>query len=346
MSDRNQARQEPETVISVDPNAADASKAVTRRTTDIAAAARGEDEGDGAKPKSPAERDMMKRMRRLGKNLERQFDQRAASREAEWQRERSELMAKIDRITVDGGGGDDRADVAHDAAIKALQEKLEAAYEKGDSKASAQITREMSELDAKYWAAKAAKAGQTTRETATTDTGGTQQPTARAGKGPTAAGSRFITANEDWWDDPDFKVEQSAANTIFLHLTNVEGFDAKDSETFVEVAKQLREKFPKLAVKAGRKGGDPDDDDDPGEDDDVANQDRDADRGADEGHRSTRRAAAGGFQDRGQAKGRNRGGLQTLSKEDIETMKSCRMDPDNDKDVLTFMRERTAMENT
>lgn len=345
MADRNQARTESETEISVDTNAADPTKAVTRRNTDIAAAARGDDEGD--KPKSKAEREMIKRMTRLGKNLERQFDQRLAAREADWQRERSDLTKKLDRLSVEGTGADDAADVAHSAALKALQEKLEAAYEKGDSKASAALTLEISQLDAKYWAAKAAKAGVATREESVDRGSQQQQPQSRAGKGPTVAGSRFIKANEEWWEDPDYLAEQASANAIFIQLTQKEGFDPKDQETFVEVAKQLKAKFPKLEVKAGRKGGDDDDDDeldDPDAERDRGD-DRDRDRGGDEGSRTQRRAAAGGFQDRGAANARNRGGQQTLTKQDIQTMKDCRLDPDNDKDVVQFMRERTALEN-
>lgn len=343
MANRNQA-QSPETVISVDTNAADPAKAVTRQNADLAAAARGDDDGRGRR-KTPLEEQMMKRMNRLGKNLERQFDQRLATEQAAWQRQRSELTAEIARLKVEGGGSDDKADQAHEAAINALKEKLEAAYEKGDSKASAAITLEISQLDAKYWAKKAAAAGQTTRESAAADGSGTRQQQQTERKGPTVAGSRFIKANADWWEDPEYLAENASANAIFLDLVNNEGFDAKSEETFVEVAKRLKAKFPELEVKAGRKGGDPDDADDEGDedDDDADARSQNRDRG-DDNARGTRRAAAGGFQDRGQANNRNRGGQQTLTSADIETMKACRLDPDNDKDVVQFMRERTALE--
>lgn len=337
MAKENQGSNASETRISVDMNAADPDKAVTRTSasSDISRGVR--DDADTDKPRTKAEKELFKRMGRLERNLTRQYDQKMAERDAAHQLELSELRAKLDKVSEDRSG-DDAADVAHEAAINVLKEKLEASYEKGDSKESAAITLQISQLDAKFWAKKAQAAGVVTREAADKDKGKAQAgPTnaqQRQGKGPTAAGSRFITANEDWWDDPAFEMEQSAANTVYLRLVEKEGFDPKSDETFKEVAKQLREKFPKLEVRAGRDDPGPGDDDD---DDEEARQQQ-------QGQGRPRRAAAANMQDRGPANNSNRGGQRTLTKEEIATMQACRLDPNSDRDVVQFLREAAAME--
>lgn len=331
MADKTQGSHTSETRISVDMNAADPTKAVTRSKSDIGEGVR-DNADSGDRPRTKAERDMFKRMTRLEQNLTRQFDQRAANREAEWQREKSELQQKIDKLSVDRTG-DDAADAAHETAIGALKDKLAAANEKGDSAAAADVTAQMSRLDAQFWAKKATAAGVVQREDKGTGAaaGAPAAGAARAGKGPTAAGSRFITANDAWWDDPDYEMEQAAANQVYLRLVQQEGFDPKDDETFKEVAKQVKAKFPKLAIRAGRK--DPEDDDD---DDDVR-------QGADQ---SQRRAPAANLADRGDAGAgnRNRSTSRTLTAEEMKTMRDCRLDPENDRDVVQFLREAQSLE--
>jgi hypothetical protein len=340
MARDNQGSSASETRISVDMNAADPDKAVTRTSPkDIAAQVR--DDADTDRPRSKAEKELFKRMGRLERNLTRQFDQQRADDEARHQRELSELRDQVKKVQVDRTG-DDAADAAHDTAINALKDKLMAAHEKGDSQAAADITLQISKLDAQFWAKKAAAAGVTTRETTTaaTDTGKGAHPTnqqQRAGKGPTAAGSRFITANEEWWDDPAFEAEQSTANTIYLRLVEKEGFDPKSDETFKEIAKQVKAKFPKLDIRAGRDDAGPGDDDD--DDDEARQQERQT-----QGQGRQRRAAAANVQDRGPANERNRGATRTLTAEERKTMEACRLDPNNDRDVVQFLREAAAME--
>lgn len=334
MPDKSQARTTPETKISVDLNAADDSKAVTRTNSDIGRDVRDQDR-DAPSGRSKPEREMFKRMKRLETNLTAQFDQRQAESEARHQRELSELKATYERSGQDRDGAD-AADAAHEAAINVLKDKLAAAYEKGDSAASADITLQISKLDAQFWAKKEKAAGATTREASTERgaAGTTAATTTQRKTGPTIAGSRFIRANEDWWEDDEFLAENAACNAIYIDLVTKQGFDPKDDETFKEVAKRLKEKFPTLAVKAGRK--DPDDE----EDEDA--DDRTNDRG--EGETRQRRAAAARIDDRGPAGERERGNRRTLSKDEIATMKACRLDPENDKDVVAFLREAVALE--
>lgn len=343
MADKNQGDRTSETEISVDMNAADPSKAVTRRAaSDIGKGVRDDADADTGRPRTKSERELFKRMARLETNLTRQFSQREATREAEHQRQISELQSRLDKVQTDRGG-DDAADAAHETAMKALQEKLAASYEKGDSSASAEITRQMSELDAKFWAKKAQAAGVATRDTAAAadkdkdKAAGAAAGGNRAGKGPTAAGSRFIAANEEWWDDPDYSVEQAGCNTIYLKLVEQEGFDPKSDETFREVAKQMKAKFPKLEVQPGRKAASDED-----EDEDVDPNANDARQG--EGRQRRTNAAAQRIDDRGDAGNRNRGSNRTLTAQEMETMKSCRLDPNNDRDVVQFLREATALE--
>lgn len=334
MADKSQAREASETEISVDLNAADENKAVERRaSSDIARSVRDAADTDPP-PRTKVEKEMFKRMGRLERNLEKQFDQKLANREAEWQRERSELKTQIDKLSVDRGGGETQADAAHEAAITALKDKLAAAYEKGDSAASADITLQISKLDAQFWAKKAAAAGVATRENAGTSEGvrrETPQAAAPQSKGPTAAGARFMRANEDWWTDPEFVVEKAATDAIYLKLVSQEGFDPKDEETFKEVTRQLKAKFPNLDVRSGRRGPD---DEEEGEADEVQGNTR----------QTRRPAPATRIDDRGASSAVNRGQRRTLSKEEVATMKACRLDPDNDKDVVTFLREAVALE--
>lgn len=338
MARENQASSASEIAISVDMNEADTSKAVTRRNAaDIAQGVRDDAED---RPRTKAEKELFKRMGRLERNLTKQFDQQRAADQAEHQRELSALRERLDKVNVERGGQDDAADAAHDVAIGVLKDKLAAAYEKGDSQASADITLQISKLDAQFWAKKAAAAGVTTREAAgAAETARrheqqrlSPQQEGRRDQGPTAAGARFIKANDEWWEDPDFHVETAAANAIYLNLVN-EGFDAKDSETYKEVAKQMKVKFPSLDVQSGRKG--------------RAADDADDENGETQGNERQERhpAAAVRMEDRGASSHYNRGGARTLTKQEIETMKACRLDPESDKDVVTFLKEAVALES-
>lgn len=340
MADKNQAASAPEREISVDLNAADPAKAVSRRSSnDIARSVR--EAADKEPPtRTPGERAIFKRMTKLEQNLERQFSQRDAEREARHQRELSDLKERFEKLSLDRGGSETQADAAHEAAIAALKAKLEAAYEKGDSRESADITLQISKLDAQFWAKKAAAAGVATRETADPNKGTTQQRQEQqqqpANKGPTRAGARFISANEEWWDDPEFAVEQAATNTIYINLVSKEGFDAKSAETYKEVARQLKAKFPKLPVVMGRG---------PGEEEDDGDSDDDADSRQDTRRETRRQAPAARLDDRGGQGQRDRSTRRTLTAEEIATMKAIRMDPDKDADVVAFLREAVAYES-
>lgn len=326
------ARRAPETEISVDLSQSDPTKAVDRRNkpADIAASVR--DDEDGTR-RSPTEKHMMKRLNRLQKNITSQFDQKLADQEARHQQELTKLRESYQGVSVERQG-DAEAATAHERAMKAFEEQLAAANEKGDSAAAARITVEMVKADGAYHA----KLAGTKQRADTTGAAAAKTLPAAAEKprGPTPAGARFILANEDWWEDPDYAIEKGAAGQIYIALMNDEGYEANSDDTFEEVARRLKVKFPKLGVVAGKGRRGPEDE--PEDDDEDARQRED--RGQ---HR--RRAPAGAIQDRGEASSRRQSGnRRSLSAQEIDTMRKVGLSPDNDRDVVQFMREANAME--
>ena len=314
---------EPETVITVDLDQADPNRAVARQRprSDIAAATRDDERGTGGR--SRIERDIFKRMNRMQRN----FQQQLAAEQASWQRENAELRRQVETLKVERGGGSGEA-TDHERKMAELEAQLAAAHERGDSTEAAKITAKMTRAEAEYHAkltgtAVRADAGQTPAAAAASP----------AATGPTPAGSRFILANEEWWEDPDHQIEKDAASSIYLNLIRQEGFSADDDETFREVASRLKDKFPKLDVKAGRSRRQADDRD-PGDEDDEEVVTREP-----------RRAAAARFADRGPANARAASrNTRTLTADEVKTMRAVGMDPMKDDHVLRFLREAQAME--
>lgn len=325
----------PETGISVDMNEADPSKAVDRRgaRSDIAEGREAE-RADAPAARTPAEREMFKRMGRYQRNMQKQFDQKLANVEAAHQRETADLKSRLDKLSVErGGAGDGAADAAHERALNALKAELEAAYEKGDSAKSADITLRISRLDAEFWANKAKAAGVATREegrTEGTERQGAQRPAGKA-TGPTVAGSRFINANDEWWEDPEFQIEKDAANSIFVNLRDQEGFDPHDVEMYKEISRRLKAKFPDLDIRSGARR--------------QADEDEGLEDELDEATtRTPRRAPSNRLEDRGTAGDRQRSNRRTLTGKEMETMRKCGLDPDKDRDVVQFLKEVIAEE--
>lgn len=363
MANESQARVAPERVISVDLSQADPKKAIERSAprSDISAHVRDDDDRGsdrrGAPKRSKTEEELFKRMTRMQRSLTKNFDQKLASQQAEHQRELAALRQRYESgVEVERGGAAQLKD-AHEKAMAELERQLADANEKGDSAGIARITAAMIKADGEYHAK---LTGTQVRKDVTGEdpNRGGQQRQAPAAKGPTPAGSRFILANEDWWEDPDHEIEKAAASTIFLGLVQNEGFSDNDDETFKEVAKRLKEKFPDLPVMAARgkkvraSDRDRDDgarderDDGPGDgdddDEDEEGRDRDRDRDRNEGRG---RAPAMRVTDRGAGNGRiQNGSRRTLTSEEIATMRKVGLNPESDKDVMSFMKEAVAME--
>lgn len=352
MANENQARRTPEREISVDLSEGDPSKAVTRKAarSDIASQVRDDDDRGSARggKRSKTEEELFKRMTRMQRSMTKQFTQQLADAEAKHQRE-------IAAIRQGGGSGvsiDREAQVlkdAHEKAMAELEKQLADANEKGDSAAAASITAKMIRADGEYHAKLSGTQVRRDAGGADPNAGGTQQQDPKQRRaGPTPAGSRFILANEDWWEDPDFAIEKAYSSEIFLKLLNEEGFDSNSDETFKEVARRMKDKFPKLDIRvAGGKaldegGGDDNGGSGPGDGDDDDDEEA---RQQERQPQQRQRAPAGRFADRGAGQGRNDGSRRTLTTAEMSTMRKVGLNPDSDKDVLSFLREAVAMEN-
>jgi len=335
--------QEPASqIIEIDLDAADPEKTITRRAADdIASAARGDNDDDrGAARDADANDPLMKskEMRRRLARMNRSFDQRLAEREAAHQREIADLRKRLDGLTLEKTDASAGADAAHEANMTKLQADLEAANERGDSKEAAAISRKMARAEGQYWATKQAAAGSHAGTGGGAAAAAATAQAAAARTGPTAAGSRFILANEDWWEDPEFKLERQYANSLYADLVK-EGYDGNDDETFNEIAARVKKKFPSLGIQSGRKGRTEDGDDDG----DTRGNDT---RGTDgNGHRRVARNGATNFQDRGSGGGNDvsRRGRVVITPADQSTMISAGMDPRNNAHVMQFVREKIAL---
>jgi hypothetical protein len=323
--------QRSEGQISVDLSESNPDKAVDRRRS-VAASVR---DDDGEPRRTKTEDALFKRMNRFEKNIRKEFDQKQADSEARHQREISALREENERLSLERGENKEAAD-AHEAAMALLTKELEAANEKGDSALAAQITAKMIKADGEYHAKLTGtkQRADGAKKAAPTQDPNLQQQVQRR-TGPTAAGARFIKANEDWWDDPEFEIEKQAASQLYVNLTTQDGFEANSDETFKEVAKRLKVKFPTLEIQMHgvRKVRGPDDDADPDDDDEGLDDQADA--------QLQRRAAAARVTDRGPASQgtRSRETRRTLTPAEIKTMRDVGLNPENDRDVVAFTRE-------
>jgi hypothetical protein len=319
--------QEPTGVV-VDVDAP-ADKAVTR--------ARPQTQRPQSRQPSWAERsaEMSKDMKRRLERQARGFSQQLAEQQAAHQRQLAEINDKLNKLTVQPTGADE-TDEAHAKAMEELQERLEAAQERGDSKEVAKITREMSTLEGKYWAAKASKAGVVDKTNQRTDgTANGQSNGAATGtqqRKPTKAGIAWAKANAGWWNDTVDEVAIDArtyANN--LHTRKLaDGDDPEDPAYFEDIRQQVQKRFPEIQTVSTLRGrrATEDDDDDP------------ETRGEDDA--PTTRRAPPSLPNRGDPSQRQRG--QSLTRADMATMRQVNLDPNNDKHVVQFLKSKNEVE--
>lgn len=333
MASRHQARA-PESSISVDLTESNPEKAVDRRRA-VPPTVR--DPDDEPPRRTQTEDRLFKRMNRLEANIRKEFNQKVADQDAKHQREISALREENERLQVERGENREATE-AHEAAMLALTKELEAANEKGDSALAAQITARMIRADGEYHAKLSGTKQRADGAKTKTSDDPNLQPQEQRRTGPTAAGARFIKANEEWWDDEEFSIEKQAASQIYVDLTSKDGFEANSDETFKEVAKRLKAKFPRLEIKAHgvrKLASDPDDGNQGDDDADLGDPDD-----GDPDDPPVRRAAAARLADRGPAGNANRNNQRrTLTPQEIKTMRSVGLNPDDDKDVVAFTRE-------
>jgi hypothetical protein len=324
---------EQETGIQVDLDSDDPKKSVTRVRPRAAATNKPRNWGQ---ERADTSKEVKKRLDRI----QRTFQQQRAEDQAEFQRQLAERDKRIEALARGGSDAPSADDAQHQTQMDALQEKLIDAQERGDSREAAKITREMSTLDAKFWAAKAAKAGVVDK----TNQSGTDKPAAAtggaaAGRQPTKAGVAWAKANGDWWNDTvdEIAIDARAYATSIHQRKLRDGEDPEDPQYFEEIGQMVKRRFPELDVKAAVRRRAANQIDDP---DEADGEDETLDMAE---HRNPRRAAPPSLPNRG-AVPRGSRNIQTLSHNDIRTMKEVGLNPDDNKHVVEFLRSKNEVE--
>jgi len=314
--------------VDVNLDEKDASKAIARHSQEAAHLPESEDD--------TAEDRFLNRSRAVKKRIariQRQFDQRLADQDAERQREIASLREEVNGLKTRKTEAPAVDEAAHERAIAALQSDLAAAHEAGESKKVAELTAKINRLEGEYWHKKtvAQLGNQTPAEPAKTPARQEQRPAARqnAADGATAEAKRWMRANEDWWEDPEFAGEKAYANATFTKLVQEEDMDADDPETYAELGKRVAKKFKDIEVidpdakrAKKRKAKEVDEDD---EDEELEPRNR--------------RQAPVMQVDRGNTPSVRRGRSVTLTASDVQNMKQFGLDPSNDKHVQRYAAE-------
>lgn len=318
----------------VDPDQKDPSKAVQRtEQSDEPVSNQGDDDGLSEQERRHSawldkDKAVQKRLGRLSKNLTRQFDQRLADREAEHQRERGDLLKRLEKLERGGSGADSADQAKHDAEMSELEAKQAAAFEAGDSALAAKIGRQMAAKEGAFIEAKTrAMLGE--RADPAKQQGQQQQDQGNAKYRPTATGRKFVR-DQTWWEDPEFTAERSAANVIYTQMID-DGEDPNEPEFFTELSQRLVKKMPHMSEHiegVELKGG--------------KQRELDAedfgDEPEEEAPQPRRRAPVQFNQDRGNnARRRN---SVTLTDADHKVMRQVGLDPNNDKHVIHFAKSK------
>lgn len=327
-------------VVSVDTDQADPKKAVQRMERGSSG---DDDEGlpaqedDGISEQERRHSQWLERNRAVNKRIarmQRVFDQRFADHQAETQRELRTLR-KENQALKTRRGEEPATDTEHETQMTALQQQMEKAMEEGNSAQVAKLQREIARKEAAFWAAKQAaitggndRRGAAREEPDPDEAGAAAQAQVRK---PSKEGIAFTDANE-WWDDPDFRVERAAANAIHAQLVEDEGSDPASEEHYARVAKRLHDKFPDLEVVA------------PGfEDEDLDELDEDELGDSRGQRRASKRATRAPVQSQQQrednpSRAARRG--THLSESDLQFMRSIGMNPDNENHLIAFANGR------
>lgn len=329
-----------ETGISVDLDNDDPRKAVVRNRVETPTRRTAK---DWAAERAETSKAVKARMDRLAKTLTGQFNQRLADQEAAHQRQLAEINGKLDRFNPRSADDPTKEEAAHQLAMDKFQADLEEAQERGDSKAVAKITRDMTQADNRFWSQQAQKkAGLEDTARRAADAGKPageqqQQQQQRPGAKYTKAGVAWAKANASWWDDavdPTALEARSLANMIHQRML-AEGEDPELPEYFERIREQVAKRFPEIetvsTIKGGRRQqqqqrGPGDDDDD--DDDDIA---------------PNARRAPTSMPNRGDPPANHRN-MTTLTRADIKTMREVGMNPDDNKHVVQFLRSKQEAE--
>ena len=299
--------------IEVDTAVADPAKAVQRQRAD---------EPRHKQIAKDIDRRVTSLVRKSEERMSRQFNQDKADLEARLQREMRELRDENQALksrTETATG-----DAAHDAEIAKLTEQLEAALEAGDSKKAAQLQTLIARKEAQYIASKTGiKQSERVSERKTE-----QEPAEKPKQKGSARAQEFIEATE-WWDDPKFVAERGAANAIHAQLV-AEGSDPESDAHYKRINKRLKAKFPTLKLTdPDELGFTPVDSfvDDEDDEDEIEPQPRG-------------RAPVQNFVDRGSSNQNQRQRGVKLTPQDIEMIRSMKLDPNNDAVVAQYAKSK------
>lgn len=323
LADGGDAGEQENTGIRVDLDNADSSKAVLRTRVKTAAPKKPSSWAEASNDKSA---DVKKRIQRI----ERRFNQTLADQEAAHQRQLAEMRKEFEGRFTKTDDTSTADESAHQKVMDKFEADLEEAQERGDSKAVAKITREMTQADNRFWAAQTAKkAAATTPTAATTTTTAAARPNGDGGGSKhTKAGVAWANANGSWWNDTsddNANDARSYANNLHKRML-ADGEDPEDADYFERIGEQVKKRFPEIDVKSpGKKSRAR------GEDDDDAD-------GVDEDAPSVRHVAATRLPNRGEAPPNSR--LATLTRQDLATMRSVGLNPDNNKHCIEFLRSK------
>lgn len=284
---------------------------------------------------APATSDSREWNRRI-KRVKRTYDQKFAEQEARHQREMRDIRNRLDSLGRQRN--DDRvpdADAAHEAEMGRLRDQLEAALEAGQSKEAARLQTEISRREAAFWAkkrgadddARVQREEEQRRERARQAAAADRRDA--GSEGPTKEAKRWMKANDEWWDDDEFRIEHDAAVTMDEELI-AEGSDPDSEEHYVELVERLKDKFPKLKVRLPK-----------GMSTKARKEEIDDETDVEPRRVSTRRPAVPSFSDRGPSEGRPRprpreGRRVVLTAQQRSNMLKFGMDPDSDKDVRAY----------
>ena len=159
---------------------------------------------------------------------------------------------------------------------------------------------------------------------------GASRDTSRGG-GPTPKGQRFIEEN-DWFDDEDYEAERAACLAIERRLLR-DGSDPNQPGHYTRLARELKRKFPSLDVTVPRFGVDLEDEDEDGEEEEDGRE-----------HRQQRRAPVSRARSGGDAAPPRRSRSTELTEDDKREMRRFHLDPNDNKQVLEWTRNKAASE--
>jgi len=274
---------------------------------------------------------MRKRLTRDRKRSERKIAEKEADFNAalEAQNQRiAELESRLQGEAKSAGKADDEV-------VSDLEAKLEAAMEKGDSKAVAKLNTQLAQaVSDKMVASRSHKPDEP------------QDLPQKAKAEPVRPPDKIIPRvqqwidDQPWWDDQEFAhVRNFVARTVDRKL-QAAGYSPRDDDYFDEVERIVDEKYPGVVQKTRTSDREREFLDRLGDEEDsfqVTPKDKAT-------RRPTQRVPVGGNDDgadsgSGDEPPRRRGATR-LSTEDVRTMRTFGLDPQNPKHVEGFIQNR------